>query len=176
MLFRSDNYILTPNTALSHGNITKADLDPTLALSATPVVYGTKLVDIVGTTITPAPVGFDYRVEWLYDNIDSNNYQPLVSETGSALIKVRLTKLEGLFPSNDDLNYNPIIVPATITVTPKIITVDLIGADNKVYDGSDDAVVNALSATYNTFPDLLDVTVTRNGIDRKSTRLNSSHL
>ncbi len=162
--FPTDNYILTPNTALSHGNITKANLDPTLALTALPVVYGTKLVDIVGTTITPAPVGFDYRIEWLYAGVDNNNYQPLVSESGSALIQVRLTRLVGLFPSSDDLNYNSIIVPATITVTPKPITVDLIGADNKVYDGSDDAVVNALSATYNSFPDLLDVTVTRNGI------------
>jgi len=162
--FPTDNYILTPNTALSHGNITKADLDPTLALSATPVVYGTKLVDIVGTTITPAPAGFDYRIEWLYDNIDSNNYQPLVSETGSPLIKVRLTKLESTFPSNDDQNYNPIIVPANITITQKNIVVDLIGADNKVYDGTTSAVVNTATVTYNTLADLLDVKITRNGV------------
>ena len=162
--FPTDNYKLLPDTAISHANITKANLDPTLALTATSVFYGTKLNAIVGTTITPAPVGFDYRIEWLYAGVDSNNYQPLVSESGSPLIQVRLIRQVGLFPSSDDLNYNSIIVPATITVTPKPITIDLIGADNKVYDGSDDAVVNALSATYNTFPDLLDVTVTRNGI------------
>ena len=162
--FPTDNYILNPTTALSHGNITKANLDPTLTLTAAPVVYGTKLVDIVGTTITPAPVGFDYRIEWLYDDIDSNNYQPLVSETGSPLIKVRLTKLESTFPSNDDANYYPIIVPANITVTPKNIVVDLIGADDKIYDGTISTNVNTTNVTYNTFADLSDVTITRNGI------------
>ncbi|MDD4684167.1 MAG: YDG domain-containing protein [Bacteroidales bacterium] len=162
--FPTDNYILTPNTALSHGNITKANLDPTLALTALPVVYGTKLDAIVGTTITPAPLGFDYRIEWLYNGLDNNNYQPLVSESGSPLIQVRLTKLVGLFPSSDDLNYNPIIVPANITVNPKVISVDLIGADNKVYDGTDAAIVNATGATYNLSPDLLDVLITRNGV------------
>ena len=162
--FPTNNYNLIPSTALSHGNINRANLDPTLAVSATPVVYGTKLVDIVGTTITPAPVGFDYRIEWLYNNIDSNAYQPLVSETGSPLIKARLIKLESTSPSNDDANYNPIIVPANITITPKDIVVDLIGANNKVYDGTTTAFVNTTNVTYNTLADLLDVKVTRNGV------------
>ncbi|MEA4967325.1 MAG: YDG domain-containing protein, partial [Bacteroidaceae bacterium] len=161
---QATNYNLIPNTALSHGNITKANLDPTLTVSATPVVYGTKLVDIVGTTITPAPVGFDYRIEWLYNNVDSNSYQPLVSETGSPLIKARLTRLVSTSPSADDANYNSIIVPANITVTPKDIMIDLIGANNKEYDGTTTAVVNTTSVTYNTLADLLDVKVTRNGV------------
>ena len=161
---QATNYNLIPNTALSHGNITKANLDPTLTVSATPVVYGTKLVDIVGTTITPAPVGFDYRIEWLYNNVDSNSYQPLVSETGSPLIKARLIRLVSTSPSADDANYNSIIVPANITVTPKDIMIDLIGANNKEYDGTTTAVVNTANVTYNTLADLLDVKVTRNGV------------
>ena len=162
--FPADNYNLIPNTALSHGNITKTSLDPTLTVTAAPAVYGARLADLSGITITPAPVGFDYRIEWLYNNVDSNSYQPLVSETGSPLIKARLTKLVSTYPSADDANFSSIIVPANITITPKDIVVDLIGANNKVYDGTTTAVVTTTNVTYNTQADLLDVKVTRNGV------------
>ncbi|MFA6199408.1 MAG: ice-binding family protein [Bacteroidales bacterium] len=144
------------------GNI---DLDTNLAIITTPVEYGTQLTDIP-YTITPTPSGFVYQVDWIYNGIDSNTYQPLVSETSNiSLFTVRLTKLIGAIGSGVDPGFNPKVIPVIITVYKDTITVSGINAANKVYNGTNVvSSMNSTNVTYNTFANLADAIITRNGI------------
>lgn len=153
----------TMTTVCNAGGV--IDLDSNLTIITTPVKYGTELNDIP-YTINPTPSGFIYQVDWLYSGVDSNSYQPLVSETSNtSLFTVRLTRLIGGIGSGVDPGYNPRILPVIISVYKDTIIVAGITASNKVYDGTNVvSSMNATNVTYDTHTNLSDAIVTRNGI------------